>query len=108
MTHGRLPSLVAVRCNEPQRVTGQQRNEPAPAAKPIFPPQESGGAIGIGYRDGYERPAKLVPGETYRVRIGGITTANYFPAGHRIRIEIAGSNFPLAEVAVGRAGRVSA
>jgi len=49
------------------------------------------------YRDGFERPAKLVPGETYRVRIGGITTANYFPAGHRIRIEIAGSNFPLAD-----------
>jgi putative CocE/NonD family hydrolase len=50
------------------------------------------------YRDGFEQPpAKLVPGEIYEVRIGGITTANYFPAGHRIRIEIAGSNFPLAD-----------
>jgi uncharacterized protein len=49
------------------------------------------------YRDGFEQPVKLVPGEIYRVRIGGITTANYFPAGHRIRIEIAGSNFPLAD-----------
>ncbi len=49
------------------------------------------------YRDGFEQPAKLVPAEIYRVRIGGITTANYFPAGHRIRIEIAGSNFPLAD-----------
>jgi len=49
------------------------------------------------YRDGFEQPAKLVPGEIHRVRIGGITTANYFPAGHRIRIEIAGSNFPLAD-----------
>jgi predicted acyl esterase len=38
-----------------------------------------------------------VPGEIYQVRIEGITTANYFPAGHRIRIEIAGSNFPLAD-----------
>jgi predicted acyl esterase len=27
----------------------------------------------------------------------GITTANYFPAGHQIRIEIAGSNFPLGD-----------
>jgi uncharacterized protein len=49
------------------------------------------------YRNGYEQPADLVPGEIYRIRIGGITTANYFPAGHRIRIEIAGSNFPLAD-----------
>ncbi len=49
------------------------------------------------YRDSFEQPAKLVPGEVYRIRIGGITTANYFPAGHRIRIEIAGSNFPLAD-----------
>ncbi|MGH3156076.1 MAG: CocE/NonD family hydrolase, partial [Streptosporangiaceae bacterium] len=49
------------------------------------------------YRDSFEHPAKLVPGEIHRVQIGGITTANYFPAGHRIRIEIAGSNFPLAD-----------
>jgi uncharacterized protein len=49
------------------------------------------------YRDSLDRPAKLVPGEIYRVRIEGITTANYFPAGHRIRIEIAGANFPLAD-----------
>ena len=49
------------------------------------------------YRDGFDQPARLVPGEVYRVDIGGITTANYFPAGHRIRIEIAGSNFPLAD-----------
>ena len=50
------------------------------------------------YRDGFEQPAKLVPGQIHRVRIGGITTANYFPAGRdRIRIEIAGSSFPLAD-----------
>jgi predicted acyl esterase len=49
------------------------------------------------YRDGFDRPARLMPGEIYRVRISGMTTANYFPAGHRIRIEIAGSNFPLAD-----------
>src|SRR5262249_32212051 len=49
------------------------------------------------YRNGFEQPANLVPGQIHRVRIGGITTANYFPAGHQIRIEIAGSNFPLAD-----------
>jgi len=49
------------------------------------------------YRDGIDKPANLLPGEIYRVEIGGITTANYFPAGHKIRIEIAGSSFPLAD-----------
>jgi uncharacterized protein len=49
------------------------------------------------YRDGLDKPAKLVPGEIFRVEIRGITTANYFPPGHQIRIEVAGSNFPLAD-----------
>jgi putative CocE/NonD family hydrolase len=49
------------------------------------------------YRDGFDQPARLVPGKMYRISIGGITTANYFPAGHRIRLEVAGSNFPLAD-----------
>jgi uncharacterized protein len=49
------------------------------------------------YRDGFDQPARLVPGDIHRVTIGGITTANYFPAGHRIRVEVAGSNFPLAD-----------
>jgi uncharacterized protein len=41
--------------------------------------------------------AKLVAGEIVRAGIRGITTANYFPAGHRLRIEVAGSNLPLAD-----------
>jgi uncharacterized protein len=49
------------------------------------------------YRDGLDQPAKLVPGEIVRVEVIGITTANYFPAGHQLRIEVAGSNFPLAD-----------
>jgi uncharacterized protein len=49
------------------------------------------------YRDGFGQPANLVPGEIYRVEVTGITTANYFAPGHQIRIEIAGSNFPVAD-----------
>jgi hypothetical protein len=46
------------------------------------------------YRDSITEPTLLQPGETYRVQVRGITTANHFPAGHRIRVEIAGSSFP--------------
>ena len=49
------------------------------------------------YRGGLDKPEKLVPGEIYRIEITGIVTANHFPAGHRLRIEVAGSNFPLAD-----------
>jgi uncharacterized protein len=49
------------------------------------------------YRHSMEEPSELAAGEIYRIEVQGITTANYFPPGHRIRIEIAGSNFPLAD-----------
>jgi putative CocE/NonD family hydrolase len=54
-------------------------------------------ALRLRYRDGLDRPASLAADEIYRVELRGITTANYFPPGHRIRIEIAGSSFPLAD-----------
>ena len=49
------------------------------------------------YRGGLDNPATLTPGEMVRIEITGMTTANYFPAGHQLRIEVAGSNFPLAD-----------
>jgi putative CocE/NonD family hydrolase len=54
-------------------------------------------SLRLRYRDGVATPASLLPGEVYRVELRGITTANYFPAGHQIRIEIAGSSFPNAD-----------
>ena len=49
------------------------------------------------YRNGLDKPEKLVPGVVVRIEIKGMTTANYFPAGHRLRLEVAGSNFPLGD-----------
>ena len=54
-------------------------------------------ALRLRYRDSLEHPSHLVPGEIYRITVRGIATANYFPPGHRIRIEIAGSSFPVAD-----------
>jgi predicted acyl esterase len=33
-------------------------------------------------------------GKVYKVTLQPLTTSNYFPAGHRIRVEISSSNFP--------------
>lgn len=46
------------------------------------------------YRDGYVDPRPLVPGQIYQIHPTPITTSNTFLPGHRIRIEIASSNFP--------------
>jgi hypothetical protein len=47
------------------------------------------------YREGYDKPvAWMEKGKVYKVTIQPMTTSNYFPEGHRIRIEVSGSNFP--------------
>jgi uncharacterized protein len=49
------------------------------------------------YRDDITKPRLMGPGQIYRVELSGIVTGNDFLPGHQIRIEIAGSNFPLFE-----------
>jgi putative CocE/NonD family hydrolase len=47
------------------------------------------------YRNGYDQPlAWMEKDKVYKVVLQPMTTSNYFDAGHRIRIEISGSNFP--------------
>jgi putative CocE/NonD family hydrolase len=47
------------------------------------------------YREGYEKPPVwMEKGKVYKVKLSPMTTSNYFPPGHRIRIEISSSNFP--------------
>ena len=47
------------------------------------------------YRDGYDQPlAWMEKGRVYEVTLQPLTTSNYFPAGHRLRIEVSSSNFP--------------
>jgi putative CocE/NonD family hydrolase len=46
------------------------------------------------YREGYGREVFMEPGVVYEVKVGPLTTSNYFAPGHRIRIEVSSSNFP--------------
>ena len=47
------------------------------------------------YRNGYDKPVEwLEPGKVYKVTFQPMTTSNYYPAGHRIRLEVSSSNFP--------------
>ncbi len=46
------------------------------------------------YRNGYEHPVMMAPGETVTIHPTPITTAIEFGVGHRIRVEVTSSNFP--------------
>jgi uncharacterized protein len=51
-------------------------------------------AVRMRYRNGYGAIAFMQPGQTYSVKLTGMVTATDFLPGHRLRIEVASSNFP--------------
>ena len=57
-----------------------------------FPVSE--GILRARYRDGFEKPHAMKPGEVYRLEFPLEPSANLFKAGHRIRVDICSSNFP--------------
>jgi len=47
------------------------------------------------YRNGYDKPLVWMEnGKVYKVTLQPLNTSNYFPPGHRLRIEVTSSNFP--------------
>jgi putative CocE/NonD family hydrolase len=46
------------------------------------------------YRDGDNKAVWMEKDKVYKVTLTPMNTSNYFDVGHRIRIEVAGSNFP--------------
>jgi hypothetical protein len=52
------------------------------------------GILRLRYRNSLEKPELATPGEIYQITVDAGVTANVFLKGHRIRIEIASSNFP--------------
>jgi predicted acyl esterase len=54
------------------------------------------GLLNLTHRDSSARPQPLVPGQQYRVRIQLNHMAQHFPVGHRLRIAVSTSYFPLA------------
>lgn len=52
------------------------------------------GIVRARYRESYEEPTLIQPGEVYEYRISLWETSNLFRAGHGIRLEVSSSNFP--------------
>jgi len=54
------------------------------------------GLLNLTHRDSHANPTPLEPGKRYRVRVQLNDVAQTFPSGHRIRVAISSSYFPLA------------
>jgi hypothetical protein len=74
----------------------------------VYPPNEdfprgfdmniTDGMIRVRYRNSFEAPEWMTPGEVYRFAIALYPTSNLFAKGHRIRVDISSSNFPRLDV----------
>ncbi len=73
-----------------------------------YPPNEdypNGYALNLGdsilrmrYREGFDAPVFMEPGEVYRIQLQMQATSNFFAPGHRIRVDVSSSNFPHYDV----------
>ena len=52
------------------------------------------GALRLRYRDGYAKPELMEPGTVYEATVDLRDIAYTVPAGHRLRLHVAGSSFP--------------
>jgi putative CocE/NonD family hydrolase len=52
------------------------------------------GIVRARFREGGDKPSAIAPGDVYEYTIDLIATSQVFKAGHRLRVEIASSNFP--------------
>lgn len=58
----------------------------------------SDGILRAKFRNSWERPDLLEPGQAYSVTIRMLPTSNLFVSGHRVRLDISSSNFPRFDV----------
>ena len=56
------------------------------------------GILRVKFRNSWEQPELMEPGEVYKVKLELMPISNLFVAGHRIRLDISSSNFPRFDV----------
>lgn len=56
------------------------------------------GILRLRFRNSFEKPEPMVSGKVHEIHLRTFPTCNLFARGHRLRIDIAGSNFPHFDV----------
>jgi len=74
----------------------------------VYPPNEdfpegfalnlTDGILRCRYRDSWESPTPLTPGQVYAIKVEAFPTSNLVKRGHRIRVDVSSSNFPHFDV----------
>jgi putative CocE/NonD family hydrolase len=74
----------------------------------VYPPSEdypegfalnlTDGILRCRYRDSWESPSLMTPGQVYGIKVAAFPTSNLFKRGHRIRVDVSSSNFPHFDV----------
>jgi putative CocE/NonD family hydrolase len=74
----------------------------------VYPPSldcPRGFALGVSegiqrakFRNGFEKPELMIPGQRYLVRVELRPLANLFKQGHRLRVDVTGSSWPHFDV----------
>ena len=52
------------------------------------------GILRMRYRNSQAQPELMNPGQIYKIKVDMVATSNVFLAGHKLRLEVASSNFP--------------
>jgi len=78
--------------NQPNAFIVARLNDVAPDGSST---RVSWGVLNLTHRDSHEHPAALVPGERYSVNLKLNDVAQTFPAGHRIRIALSNTFWPM-------------
>jgi putative CocE/NonD family hydrolase len=63
------------------------------------------GALRARFRDGFEQPHLMQPGERYELEVNMRSIAYLLPAGHRLRLQVTSSSFPRLERNLNTGGR---
>ena len=80
-------------CDRPVALAAVRLNDVAPDGSSL---RVSYGVLNLTHREGHDAPAPLVPGERFTVRMKLDHIAHAFAPGHRIRIAVSTSYWPLA------------
>jgi len=94
-----------VTSEKPQAQICVRLNDVAPDGASL---RVSYGLLNLTHRESHEHPTPLEPGKHYRVRVKLNDAAHAFPRGHRIRIAISSSYWPIAWPSPETAGLVLA
>ena len=88
------PTLeVEVSSDQPVAMLAARLSDVAPDDKAT---RVTYGVLNLCHRDSHENPEELEPGKRYKVRLTLNGCAQQFPAGHRLRLSLSTSYFPLA------------